>query len=188
VAHTFNPSTWEVEAGGFLSSKLPNLLTSLAQNLGGRGRQISEFKASLVYRVSSRSARAIQRNPVLEKKNKNKKINKSERPAIDVAQTFSHIISLRLERKLRSWELITQEEGGTGHIGEVKPHPIQDPYRSCKHSLGPIIKYLHILWGWRDGSVVKSSGCSYKGPRFSSQHLHGSSQSNSSFRTFNALF
>jgi hypothetical protein len=37
VAHAFNPS---------------------------RGRQISEFEASLVYRVSSRIARATQRNPV----------------------------------------------------------------------------------------------------------------------------
>jgi hypothetical protein len=36
--------------------------------LGGRGRQISEFEASLVYRVSSRTARATQRNPVLKKK------------------------------------------------------------------------------------------------------------------------
>jgi hypothetical protein len=36
--------------------------------LGGRDRQISEFEANLVYRVSSRTARAIQRNPVLEKK------------------------------------------------------------------------------------------------------------------------
>jgi hypothetical protein len=35
--------------------------------LEGRGRQISEFKANLVYRVSSRLARAIQRNPVLKK-------------------------------------------------------------------------------------------------------------------------
>jgi hypothetical protein len=32
--------------------------------LGGRGRQISEFEASLIYRVSSRTARATQRNPV----------------------------------------------------------------------------------------------------------------------------
>jgi hypothetical protein len=31
--------------------------------LGGRGRQISEFEASLVYRVSFRTARATQRNP-----------------------------------------------------------------------------------------------------------------------------
>jgi hypothetical protein len=38
--------------------------------LGGRGRQISEFKASLVYRVSSRTARATQRDPV----SKNQKI------------------------------------------------------------------------------------------------------------------
>jgi hypothetical protein len=35
--------------------------------LGGRGRWISEFEASLLYRVSSRTARATQRNPVLKK-------------------------------------------------------------------------------------------------------------------------
>jgi hypothetical protein len=34
--------------------------------LGGRGRRISEFKASLVYRVSSRTARATEK-PCLEK-------------------------------------------------------------------------------------------------------------------------
>jgi hypothetical protein len=42
--------------------------------LGGRGRWSSEFEASLVYRVSSRTARAIQRNPV--SKNQNKQTNK----------------------------------------------------------------------------------------------------------------
>jgi hypothetical protein len=36
---------------------------------GGRGRQISEFEASLVYRVSSRIARI---KPCLRKKRKNK--------------------------------------------------------------------------------------------------------------------
>jgi hypothetical protein len=43
--------------------------------LGSRGRWISEFKASLVYKVSSRTARVIQRNPISKnhKKNKNKK-------------------------------------------------------------------------------------------------------------------
>jgi hypothetical protein len=50
VAHTFNPSTQEAEAGRF------------------------EFEASLVYKVSSRTARAIQRNPTLKKqKTKTKK-------------------------------------------------------------------------------------------------------------------
>ena len=50
--HTFNPSI-----------------------LGCRGRQISEFKASLFYRVSSRIAMATQINPVSKKqipKNKTK--------------------------------------------------------------------------------------------------------------------
>jgi hypothetical protein len=35
-----------------------------SQHSGGRGRRISEFEASLVYRGSSRTARATQRNPV----------------------------------------------------------------------------------------------------------------------------
>jgi hypothetical protein len=43
VAHTFNPNTHEAEADGPL-----------------------EFEASLVYRVSSKAARATQRNPVLK--------------------------------------------------------------------------------------------------------------------------
>jgi hypothetical protein len=45
--------------------------------LGGRGRQISEFKACLVYRVSSRTARAIQRNPVSNTKQNKTKQNKT---------------------------------------------------------------------------------------------------------------
>jgi hypothetical protein len=40
--------------------------------LGGRSRRISEFEASLVYKVSSRTARAIQRNPVSKKQKTNK--------------------------------------------------------------------------------------------------------------------
>jgi hypothetical protein len=54
--HTFNPSTRKAEAGGFLS----------------------EFEASLVYKVSSRTARAIQRNPVWKQTNKPKTQNKKE--------------------------------------------------------------------------------------------------------------
>jgi hypothetical protein len=53
--------------------------------LEGRGRQVSEIEASLVYRVSSRTARAIQRNPdsktnkqTNKQTNKNKKQNKKE--------------------------------------------------------------------------------------------------------------
>jgi hypothetical protein len=48
--------------------------------LGGRGRRISEFKASLVYTVSSRTARATEK-PCLEKpktKPKQKQTNKKK--------------------------------------------------------------------------------------------------------------
>jgi hypothetical protein len=45
--------------------------------LGDRGRQISELEASLVYRVSSRTARTTQRNPVSKQnKTKQKQTNK----------------------------------------------------------------------------------------------------------------
>jgi hypothetical protein len=38
-------------------------------------------------------------------------------------------------------------------------------------------KYIKILiWGWRDGSVVKSTDCSSRGPEFDSQQPHGVSQ------------
>jgi hypothetical protein len=47
--------------------------------LRGRGRWISEFEASLVYRVSSRTARAIQRNPVSGKQNKIKTKTKNKK-------------------------------------------------------------------------------------------------------------
>jgi hypothetical protein len=49
--------------------------------LGGRGRWISEFEASLVYRVSSRTPRTIQRNPV-SKKQKNKTNKKNPKKCI----------------------------------------------------------------------------------------------------------
>jgi hypothetical protein len=46
--------------------------------LGGRGRQISEFEASLVYRVISRIARAKQRNPVSKKPKQTNKQQKTK--------------------------------------------------------------------------------------------------------------
>jgi hypothetical protein len=63
--------------------------------LGGRGRQISEFEASLVYKVSSRTARATWRNPVL-KKNKTKKQNKTKQ---NKTKKSSHVKAIRLYQK-----------------------------------------------------------------------------------------
>jgi hypothetical protein len=46
-------------------------------SLGGRGKLIFEFEASLIYRVSSRTARATQRNHVLKNQKKKKKKKKA---------------------------------------------------------------------------------------------------------------
>ena len=59
----------------------------LIQHLGDRGRSISEFDASLVYKVSSRIARTTQRNPVL-KKNKSKQTNKKNQGQAQVRYPY----------------------------------------------------------------------------------------------------
>ena len=67
VAHAFNLSTWEAEVGGFLSS---------------------EFKVCLDYRVSSRIAEAIQRNPVSNKQKAKKKV------FLDIVNQYFIIITI----------------------------------------------------------------------------------------------
>jgi hypothetical protein len=72
--------------------------------LGGRDRQISESKASLVYKVSSRTARAIQRNPVSENQTKqtNKQTNKTNKINKVAMNLVEHVFLLPVG---------TQEEG-----------------------------------------------------------------------------
>jgi hypothetical protein len=60
--------------------------------LGGRDRRISKFKASLVYKVSSRTARAIQRNPVSKNQKKKKKERKKEK-SFDFLSLFPFSLS-----------------------------------------------------------------------------------------------
>ena len=50
--------------------------TPSISDLGGGDRQISEFKASLVCRVSSRAARATQRNPVSEREKEKRELRR----------------------------------------------------------------------------------------------------------------
>jgi hypothetical protein len=45
-----------------------------SQHSGDTGRHISEFQSSLVYKVSSRTARATKRNPVLKKQKTKRKV------------------------------------------------------------------------------------------------------------------
>jgi hypothetical protein len=64
--------------------------------LVGRGRQISEFEASLVYKVSSRTARASEK-PCLEKQkqtnknNNNKKKQKAKQNSTTTTKTRNYI-------------------------------------------------------------------------------------------------
>jgi hypothetical protein len=59
--------------------------------LGSRGRRISEFEASLVYRESSRTVRAIQRNPVLKNKNKRRRKRRRRRKKRRRVSSLAHI-------------------------------------------------------------------------------------------------
>jgi hypothetical protein len=59
-------------------------LTPLIPALQRQRQADSEFEASMVYKVSSRTARTIQRNPVL-KKQTNKQTNKKRIPLLNTA-------------------------------------------------------------------------------------------------------
>jgi uncharacterized protein YqhQ len=60
---------------------------------GGRSRQISEFEASLVYKVSSRTARATQRNPV-SKNQTTKPKNKTKTKQKKNLTFFQEVLSI----------------------------------------------------------------------------------------------
>jgi hypothetical protein len=68
--------------------------------LVGRGRRISEFEGSLVYRVSSRTARATQRNPVSKKQKTNKQTNKQNRRSYILSQFSSFGLPISLLSEL----------------------------------------------------------------------------------------
>jgi hypothetical protein len=73
VAHAFNPSTWEAEAGESL-----------------------EFEASLVYKVSSRTVRTMQRPcspPPKKKKTKSTKLQQTVKQTTSPYSKFIKILS-----------------------------------------------------------------------------------------------
>ena len=65
-----------------------------------RGRWISEFEASLVYKVSSRTARATQRNPVLKNQKKKKKKKRSKGLNQETKMTRSELLLSSFDRDL----------------------------------------------------------------------------------------
>jgi hypothetical protein len=92
--------------------------------LGGKGRQISEFEASLVYRVSSRTARATKRNPVSKNKNK-EQTNKQKRMLTALAEDLrpsTHIRKLTMAYKFSFMRIPLLYSKGTYTHMHI-PHP-----------------------------------------------------------------
>ena len=70
--------------------------------MGGRGRRISEFEASLVYSVSSRTAGATQRNPVSNKQtNKQTKTNKQKSKRLSDTQGNTNIRLIEMTKTIQ---------------------------------------------------------------------------------------
>jgi hypothetical protein len=63
--------------------------------LGGRGRQISEFEDILVYRVSSTTARATQRNPVSKKTKTKTKTKNPKTIVISMSHSGKTLVILK---------------------------------------------------------------------------------------------
>jgi hypothetical protein len=80
------------------------------------GRRISEFEASLVYRVSSRTARSTQRNPVSEKK-KSVVINVTLEPKSAVYHREELNDITEPASSLVMWILRTKDLVGRYHLG-----------------------------------------------------------------------
>jgi hypothetical protein len=71
-----------------------------------------------------------------------------------------------------------QEPPGPSHLQVIKhgvaskpAHLTEQSTASAKHT-----GFKSCIPGWRDGSVVKSTSCSSRGPEFNSQQSHGGSQ------------
>jgi hypothetical protein len=63
--------------------------------LGGRGRWVSEFKASLIYRESSRTCQRYTEKPCLEnKKQKTKQTNKQTNKNPNAGKIYSKLINI----------------------------------------------------------------------------------------------
>jgi hypothetical protein len=78
--------------------------------LGGRGRRISEFEASLVYKVSSRTARAIQRNPVSKNQKKKNRLKTDYNGLCFIFQKCNYFLKNEQKQHIR------KEVGKTGRV------------------------------------------------------------------------
>jgi hypothetical protein len=94
--------------------------------LGGRGRWISEFEASLVYRVSSRTARATTENPVSKKKRKKEKEKKEKKKRnLDDRVQRAHLEDYQNSEE--NWENIGESKAIKIIIGRTQESVMRRP-------------------------------------------------------------
>jgi hypothetical protein len=116
--------------------------TPLIPALGRQGRRISEFEASLVYKVSSRTARAIQRNPVSKnQKKKKRKEEKSHRRSSSLSplQTCSSDPQTPCpgQRPCQAIKPPLRKQAVTGSHTNLNPTTVTEPLRtSSPQTLG----------------------------------------------------
>jgi hypothetical protein len=109
--HAFNPSTWEAEAGRFLSSR-----------------------PSLVNKMSSRTTRATQRNPVSKSQKKRKE--KKKKTALTIAgNTYpnNHAYnSFFGAAELSTLSLATMEVKSFGDVRDIEVQPYYNELQCLK--------------------------------------------------------
>jgi hypothetical protein len=126
VALAFNPSTWEAEAGGFLSSR-PAWSTKWVPGQPGLHRE------------------------TMSRKTKKKKKKKKD-------------LFILCMYSLSAYTLLCLKTA-------IYSHKISESFfKKFKHFKHAVP--LKEIQGWRDGSVVKSTDCSSRGPEFKSQQPH----------------
>jgi hypothetical protein len=112
--------------------------------LGGRDRRISEFEASLVYKVSSRTAKTIQRNPVSKTPQKTKP-NKQTNKKIKNRKTGSTTTIENQKRFLAEWVIAKLSRGKYSSTSGNATKSYESPASSHKSPLFYKIHTWHCV-------------------------------------------
>ena len=117
-------------------------------------------------------------------KNFNSTVPRKTGYSINVWQKWAHNVAQRLSNEYvvngQIWEFGRRQAHRLSSYLQVLECKTLGKWKVMTLWHIPYIKELScknpIFQGWSHGSMVKSIGCSFRGPGFNSQHPHGSSQ------------
>jgi hypothetical protein len=149
VAHAFNPSTWDAEAGVFLNLR-PAWSPEWVPGQPG-----------------------LYRETLSQNKNKNKTKQK-EKKCLEKIMVF---FSIQLVVLLLEWETESVSISQFKIILCWRVSCRSKISKEILKERKKIFKSIILSsWGWRDISAVKRTDCSSRGPEFNSQQPHDGSQ------------